>query len=64
MSELSLEQIRTLKIRSERTIASFDSKADNNQLHTLTIHHDKHTIKPNTFIIIMPIKKPKIAKVG
>ena len=66
MSEVNyLERlIKFLKLKSVRKIASFDTSANNNQSLLIMIHHDKHAIKPNTFIIIMPIEKPDVAEVG
>ena len=46
-----------------RIIASFNSKANNNQSHTIVTQHDKHAIKSNAFIIVMPIEKPRAAEI-
>ena len=45
ISEFSHKLIRPLKVRPRKMIASFESKANNNQPHPITIYHDKHVIK-------------------
>ena len=55
MNKLFWELIRFLKIKAGKTIASFDSKANNNQSHLITILHNKYAIRPNIPILIMLI---------
>ena len=56
MSELSWRPIKILKVRFERTIASFNSETDNDQPYPITIHYDKYVIRLNASIIILLIK--------
>ena len=52
-SELPCRLIKLLKVKSIKTIASFDSKANDNQLYSIMIEHEKPAIRSNTPIIIM-----------
>ena len=59
MTKLSRRPIIPLRVRFEKTIASFDSKANNNQPSLIKIDYDKHAIRPNATIIILLIKNVK-----
>ena len=56
MNKLSQRPIRSSKVQFRKNIASFDSKANDNQSYPITIYNDKYTIRSNASIIIMPIR--------
>ena len=40
------------------------AKPMNDQPYCITIYHDKHAIRLNAFIIIIPIERLEVAEVG
>ena len=64
MHEFSWGLIKPLKVRSGKTIASFNKKATDQQIYPIMIHYDKHTIRSNAPIIIIQIKSFKLEAWG
>ena len=61
MGKLSWGLIKSLKVRSKKTIASLNSKANDNQLYPI---HNKNVIWLNaSILIIMLIERLEVAEV-